>query len=210
MPKTGSETRQKTREAASLCDPLRSSSVYLERTQNRFQNTPEDTRSGITLRPPPEPVCIPRACPKPVPKHTRKHAKRHHCVPKTGSETRQNTTFCIIFGTVPSPVYVYKCDFYDFTPTPRRDETRPPSPIPRHYGMWFPYPTPKHFTNGLRGRDSKSGCGVGLTQHHSRRHSKQHHSRRHSKPALQTAGSRRHSKQQHAPATTSRPLPKPN
>ena len=27
--------------------------------------------------------------------------------------------------------------------------------------MRDPYPTPKNFTNGLRGRDSKSGCGVG-------------------------------------------------
>ena len=47
----------------------------------------------------------------------------------------------VSFLAVPSPVYVYKCDFYDFTPTPRRDQT---SPIPHHYGMWFPYPTPKH------------------------------------------------------------------
>ena len=31
--------------------------------------TPENTRSGTTLRPPSEPVCTPRPCPKPVPKH---------------------------------------------------------------------------------------------------------------------------------------------
>ena len=65
-------------EAAPLCDLLQSPSVYLDRAQNRFRNTPENTRSGTTLRPPSEPVCTPRPCPKPVPKHTRKHAKRHH------------------------------------------------------------------------------------------------------------------------------------
>ena len=60
-------------EAAPLCDLLQSPSVHLDRAQNRFRNTPENTRSCTTLRPPSEPVCTPRPCPKRVPKHTRKH-----------------------------------------------------------------------------------------------------------------------------------------
>ena len=45
--------------------------------------------------------------------------------------------------------------------TSTTSRTRTTSPARCLHGMRDPYPTPKNFTNGLRGRDSKSGCGVG-------------------------------------------------
>ena len=40
--------------------------------------------------------------------------------------------------------------------------TRGGSPICLPYGIWGPSPTPRHSTNGLRGRDSQFGCGVAM------------------------------------------------
>ena len=64
-----------------------------------------------------------------------------------------------------SSILIYKCSKTRSlgTPAARAEEEQPPPPSP--HGMRGPYPTPKHFTNGLRGRDSGfcvSGClGVG-------------------------------------------------
>ena len=99
----------------------------------------------------------------PTPKHTPRTACEAE-TPNSGCGGGAPCTPPAFPPTAPKPPFLQKTLgllWGNFFPTHTRAGA-PPTRSP--YGIWGPSPTPRNFTNGLRGRDSQSGCGVGLRQ----------------------------------------------